>query len=133
MGIVLAKLLMIFFILWYAMCPMSGAIAAGPDTSVTSDADPLRLSATVQEGVGGRVTSASGAPMANVFVQASSIDGPRAIPDIAVFTDPEGRYSWKLSPGTYELIFMRDGRELTRKQAVVRPNEVTPLHVEQPD
>jgi hypothetical protein len=111
---------------------MTAVIAAGPDTGVTSDADPSLPAASLQQGVGGRVTSASGAPIANVFVQAHSISGPRAIPDIAVFTDSAGHYFWKLDPGTYELTFMRDGRELVRKLVVVRPNELTRLDVESP-
>jgi hypothetical protein len=117
--------------LWCVVYPMAAVVAAGPDSSVSSD-DPKgdRPAATVQEGVGGRVTSASGAPVANVFVQARSLGGPRAIPDIAIMTDAAGRYFWKLAPGRYELSFMRDGRELTRKRVVVRPNELTRLDIE---
>jgi hypothetical protein len=114
------------------MYPMAAVIAAGPDTGVTSDADPSLPATTLQEGVGGRVTSTSGTPMADVFVQARSISGPRAIPDIAVFTDSAGQYFWKLNPGTYELTFMQDGQELVRKRVVVRPNEVARLDVKSP-
>jgi hypothetical protein len=117
--------------LWCVMHPMTAVVAAGPDSSVSSD-DPEgdRPAASDQEGVGGRVTSASGAPVANVFVQARSLGGPRAIPDIAIMTDAAGRYFWKLAPGRYELSFMRDGRELMRKRVVVRPNELTRLDIE---
>jgi hypothetical protein len=118
--------------LWCVMYPTAAIIAASPDTGVTSDADPSPPAATLQEGVGGRVTSAFGAPIANVFVQARSISGPRAVPDIAVYTDSAGHYSWKLDPGVYELTFMQDGRELVRKRVVVRPNELTRLDIKSP-
>ena len=120
--------------LWCVISLMTAVMAAGPESSVTSDDDPdvdrTLPAATIEEGVGGRVTSASGAPVANVFVQARSLGGPRAIPDIAVMTDSAGEYFWKLTAGRYELTFMRDGRELVRKQVVVRPNELTRLDIE---
>lgn len=116
--------------LWCVTCPLAPVIAADPETGVTSETDTAPPAATVQEGVAGRITSASGAPMADVFVQARSLGGPRAIPDLAVVTDADGRFFWKLAPGTYELTFMRDGHELARRSVVVQPNATTRLDVE---
>ena len=113
--------------LWCVMYPMSAAVGADPDSSATSDRS--LPAATIHQGVSGRVTSASGAPMANVFVQARSLDGLRAIPDIAIMTDSAGHYLWDLAAGRYELTFMRDGRELVRKRVVVRQNELIRLDV----
>lgn len=115
-------------ILWCVIYPMTATLGSDAESSVTSDRSVP--AATVHQGVSGRVTSASGAPMANVFVQARSLDGPRAIPELAVMTDSGGRYIWELSAGHYELTFMRDGRELVRKRVVVRQNALTRLDVE---
>lgn len=112
------------------MCSAAAAEGANQERPVSSEGQSA--GATTQQGIGGRVTGPSGAPIANVFVQASALDGPRAIPDIAVMTDSAGKYVWNLAPGRYRLTFMRDGRELAQREVIVRPNELTALDLAVP-
>jgi hypothetical protein len=126
----LANRAAVILALCYVTCPVASVIAGDPETGVTSETDAAPAAETVQEGVGGRVTSASGAPLADVFVQAHSPGGQRPVPDLAIITDADGRFFWKLAPGSYELSFMRDGRELARRRVMVHPNRTTRLDVE---
>jgi hypothetical protein len=82
------------------------------------------------EGVQGRVTFANGKPAAQVFVQARPL-GPSGppVPDIGIFTDSAGRYSWPLPPGRFELTFVHEGKKLTTRRITVGRTGVTPLDV----
>ncbi len=57
-----------------------------------------------KEGVSGRITDRQGHPVAGVFVHPRSLDKPApAIPEIAIVSDANGHYAWRLPPGKYEL------------------------------
>jgi hypothetical protein len=91
----------------------------------------LSASAThAAEGVQGRVTFANGKPATQVFVQARPLgpSGP-AVPDIGIFTDGAGRYSWPLPPGRFELTFVHQGKKLTTRSVTVGRSGVTRLDV----
>ena len=115
-----------------AVPTMTASQAAGPDDrSVSSESSSATPS--VREGVRGRVTSASGKPVSEVFVQARSLDRPApAIPDIAIMTDQAGNYSWPLASGRYEFSFIHQGRTLATRQVTVGRNRVTSLNVQFP-
>jgi hypothetical protein len=55
--------------------------------------------------VSGIVRDPAGRPVAGALVTATSLDRPpRPVPELAVFTDPAGRYDWpSLAPGRYEM------------------------------
>lgn len=91
--------------------------AGGPDTSVSGQpGDPGgKATGAVVEGV---VTDAAGKPVAGAVVMPKSADTPpQAVPEKAVFTDEQGRYTWTLSPGKYTLSISHNGA-VTETEAV---------------
>jgi hypothetical protein len=77
------------------------ATKMGPGESpVTSD----HGEATAPGSVKGAVHSMDGRPVVAVMVVATSLDEPpRAVPEVAVVTDGDGRFEWPLKPGRYRL------------------------------
>ena len=54
--------------------------------------------------VTGHVTEPGGRPVSGVLITPRSLDDPPpAVPELAVFTNDDGRYEWSLPPGNYEL------------------------------
>ncbi|MCL4187551.1 MAG: carboxypeptidase regulatory-like domain-containing protein [Rhodobacteraceae bacterium] len=82
-----------------AAAVLAGCVPA--DHAVT---DPGPGPGGAAEGVEGRVTDARGRPVAGAFVEARGT-GPRPnpVPEIAVFTDGDGRYRWFLPAGSYAI------------------------------
>jgi len=82
------------------------------------------------QGVQGHIAFANGKPATQVFVQARSLDRPApAIPDIGIFTDGAGNYSWPLPPGRFELTFIHQERKLGTRKVTVERSGVTRLDV----
>ncbi len=80
------------------------------------------------QGVEGRITDRHGRPVGGALVTPKSLDEPSPpIPEIAIVSDEEGRYAWRLPPGRYEISVSAEGYRGAAKQAVVRPGEVTRL------
>lgn len=80
--------------------PTASARALPTQSPVEATPSPPAAVAT------GVVRDASWAPVPNVMVGATSLDSPsKGVPELAVFSDSAGRYSWPavLAPGTYEL------------------------------
>ena len=92
--------------------PGAGSVPAtgGDDVAVSSDV-PASASATTQaRGVDGKVTDEAGRPVTAALVTPTSLDTPsKAIPEVAVFTDDEGAYSWVLPAGRYRITVTADG------------------------
>ena len=85
------------------------------------------------QGVQGNIAFANGKPATQVFVQARSLERPApAIPDIGIFTDGAGNYSWPLPPGSFELTFIHQGRKLATRKVTVQRSGVTRLDVRLP-
>jgi hypothetical protein len=102
------------------------AMSAGPVGSITSETGPV--AAALDQGIAGTVTNEAGEPIAEVFVQATSLDANSPpIPDIAIMTDAEGRFGWPLRPGAYRLTFILDGREIGEAEAVVEAGHVSDI------
>ena len=80
------------------------------DAAVSSD-DAAGGSATTQaNGVDGRVSDQQGIPVTGALVTPTSLDTPsKAIPEVAVFTNDEGRYSWVLPAGRYRITVTAGG------------------------
>ena len=79
----------------------------------------------LQEGVVGQVTTSDGRPVKGAFVQPRSLGDPSPrIPEIAILTDTEGRYTWPLFPGTYEISVSAEGYRREVKQVAVETGQV---------
>jgi hypothetical protein len=81
----------------------------GPDTSVSGQpgAAPGKATGAVVEGV---ITDAAGKPLVGAVVMPKSVDTPpKAVPEMAVFTNEQGRYRWTLAPGKYVLSVSHNG------------------------
>ena len=79
----------------------------------------------LQEGVVGRVTTSDVRPVKGAFIQPRSLDDPSPrIPEIAILTDTDGRYTWPLFPGTYEISVSAEGYQREVKQVVVKTGQV---------
>jgi len=106
---------------------VASAMAAGPVDSVNSASGSVATS--LDQGIAGTVTNEAGEPVAEVFVRAASLDSNSPIPDIAILTDAEGRFSWPLQPGTYRLTFYLDGTVVGEAEATVEAARVSDIDV----
>lgn len=78
--------------------------ACQPGGESPTSGDSPSSSAVVATAVHGVVQDASGKPVTGVMVAAVSTDMPaRAVPELAVVTDPAGLFEWPLPPGRYRL------------------------------
>jgi hypothetical protein len=108
---------------------MNAQIPDGPDAPVSGQ--PGQLSGAMVGGlVQGTVVDKDGRPLTHVVVTPQSTDTPpQPVPEIAVFTDDQGRYQWSLAPGAYTLTFVHDGYAPLIKAVNVASNHPTPLDV----
>lgn len=84
--------------------------------------------AGVTEGVKGRVTAADGRPIADALVVPKSLDEPtKAIPEMAVITNEDGRYQWRLFPGDYMISVSAEGYQAASKKVTVEPKKAVIL------
>ena len=101
----------------------------GPDAPVTGGPGQAS-SAAPRGGVRGTVVDAGGKPLAGVLVTPQSTDTPpRAVPELAVMTDQDGRFQWPLPPGNYTLSFARDGYAAATQAVVVKEDQPASLKV----
>ena len=79
-----------------------GAVEASSDSSAGRRDGPTGLT--------GQVTDTGGQPLGEVLVQPVGIgESPQPVPEIAVFTGNDGRYTWRLRPGAYLVTASRAG------------------------
>jgi hypothetical protein len=107
---------------------LAGCVGGHPDGPVSTDGrtglSPLR------EGLAGRVLSPDRSPVAGALVQPRSLDTPGTrIPELAVVTDREGHYEWRLDPGEYEITVSADGYRRSVVKATVRRGRTTTLDI----
>lgn len=96
-----------------------------PDPSPTASPSPTALV------VSGTVLDAVGHPVAGATVLFA--DSPVAVPDIAVLTDDEGRFSLAApAPGHYELLVNAAGHGEKRIDAEAGAGKRVPLSIELP-
>jgi hypothetical protein len=111
----------------------ASAAAAMVAAALGAPPGPVAAAAAAQastQGLTGRVVSKDGRPVAGVLVlpQAAGADsGP--IPDIAVFTDADGRFTWRLKPGRYNVSFLVDGRVRARETVAIAAERATAITV----
>jgi hypothetical protein len=81
----------------------------GDDAPVSSD-DAGGSVTTPAQGVDGQVSNQDGGPVPGALVTPVSLDTPsKAIPEVAVFTNDQGRFSWVLPAGRYRITVTADG------------------------
>ncbi|WP_420121356.1 carboxypeptidase-like regulatory domain-containing protein [Nakamurella sp.] len=82
----------------------------GEDAPVSTDGAVGALGTAQARSVDGAVTDQDGRPVTGALVTPTSLDTPStAIPEVAVFTDDQGRYSWVLPMGRYRLTVTANG------------------------
>jgi hypothetical protein len=97
------------------------------DRPVSSD-PRARDGAGIVEGVIGYVTARDGSPIVGALVQPQALDVPRPpIPDLAVLTNSEGWYQWRLFPGTYTLVVSAQGYQSAAQVVTVHAGETARL------
>lgn len=85
----------------------------------------------ITEGVKGRVTASDGRPIRDALVVPKSLDEPtKAIPELAVITDENGRYQWRLFPGDYLISVSAEGYQAASKKVTVEPKQAMTLDFE---
>lgn len=95
----------------------------GQDEPVISEEKKDREKQPV-EGVSGRVTAASGHPIAGARVHPQPVgDSSPAVPEMLIVTDEDGRYTWRLHPAEYEITVSAPGYRDSVKRVVVRAGE----------
>lgn len=110
-----ASIVLAAVVSWPAM-----AMGDTRDAPTSDDNPPPPRAGPVSIGVAGQVRARTGTPLRGVVVLVRSLDTPPPpIPDIANATDADGRYRWNLSPGRYELTFVRDGTPIAKREVVV--------------
>jgi hypothetical protein len=96
------------------------------DSPVTTPGRANGGPSAISEGVTGRIADAGGGPIAGALVQPKSLDeNARAIPEIAIVSDGEGRYVWRLFAGRYELAVSAAGYNAAAAQVTVNAGQVT--------
>lgn len=110
------------------LTPVPGE-STDPNRPVSSEDATSTEQPAVSQGVAGVVVATSGAPIADVFVQAVPADaaaGP--VPEIAIVTDERGRYHWPLPPGRYLLSVAPAGFGAQVKEVVIAPQRLADLN-----
>lgn len=93
--------------------------ACGGETGSSDAGEPPGPATTASATISGVVVDAGGRPVDGALVQPKSLDDPpRPVPELAVFSGPDGRYEWQLPAGRYEFSATKDTRTGT-------PSEVT--------
>lgn len=85
------------------------ALDAPTSDSGLGDKDPGPKVETIREGVTGIVLDVSGAPLAGVLVQPTSLGRGGPVPEMAVMSGPDGRFTWRLGPGHYRFDAITEG------------------------
>ena len=100
---------------------------AQSDMSMRDDRQP-RPRLAIMEGVEGRVTDTMGRPVVDALITPTSLDTPsQAIPDIAIVTDQEGHYAWRLLPGNYMIAVFANGYVRAAQPVTVKAHETAIL------
>jgi len=93
-----------------------------------SDDRQLGPRRSIMEGVQGRVTDTMGHPVVGALITPTSLDTPsQAIPDIAIVTDQEGHYAWRLLPGNYMIAVFANGYVRAAQPVTVKAHETAQL------
>jgi hypothetical protein len=99
-----------------------------PNAPVTSGPAGELTQQPLSEGIAGRVTGPSGAPVEGALIQVRSLDPAGApIPEMAVISTADGSYQWRLRPGSYELTATHQTLAPVSERAEVYSDQVSRL------
>lgn len=106
---------------------VGGAGTADGGDAPVSSADAVGGSASTRaHGVDGKVVDQEGNPVPGALVTPTSLDMPaRAVPEVAVFTNDQGRYSWVLPVGRYRITVTANGQEVSGETEVPESGTAT--------
>lgn len=110
------------------MVLLFGFSACGKESLVSSAGNSASHTKGINEGVVGRVTTSDLHPIAGAFLQVRSLGYTAYSPDIAILTNQDGWYQWRLPPGMYDLSVSAQGYRSAMKRLTVRRGEVVTLH-----
>jgi hypothetical protein len=103
----------------------SGAFGYGDLDKPVTSSDQGASRPGIASGVVGRVTDPDGRPVEGALIQPRSLVDPSPpIPEIAIVSDGDGRYTWSLFPGTYEISVSAEGYHRARKQVTIKAGQV---------
>jgi hypothetical protein len=89
---------------------------------VTAHAQPI------DEGVVGRIAAEDGRALAGALVVPVPLgSAPPPIPEIAIVSESNGRYTWRLPPGEYEIVVTLEGYQRATRRVAVIAGEVAVL------
>jgi hypothetical protein len=109
------------------LCGLAVCANVDEDRSVISS-DQSGPGPDVRQGVAGRVTTSDHLPVKGAFIQPRSLDDPSPpIPEIAILTDDEGRYTWPLLPGNYLISVSVEGCQRASKHVAIESGQVVKL------
>lgn len=99
-----------------------------PDTPVTRP-DVAADTGAIREGVSGNIVAEDGSPLGGAFVVPVALDEePPPIPEIAILSESNGRYTWPLRPGNYEIVVTLEGYRRATERVTVSAGEVAVLN-----
>jgi hypothetical protein len=105
----------------------AAAFVGDGDTPVSNEDDTAASQGQLQ-GLRGTITGPNGRRIAGALVTPQSVDVPaKAVPELAVLSDDDGRYEWTLDPGKYEITVSADGYQTQTKNVTVEPGDAAPL------
>ena len=119
--------LLVGLIVTCAVCAL-GQTSDDPDQPIGSATQ--EATGRIAQGVMGRVTDRTGAPVVDARMIAVSLDEPsRAVPEIAILSDAQGQFAWPLPPGSYRVTALSGERELASEVVEVAPGTTTRLEM----
>jgi Carboxypeptidase regulatory-like domain len=143
-GVVTLLLLLLALTACGASTPTSGSgdQMNTPHTSDGASAAPGGMDSPVQGQPGqpggpavgsvveGVVTDASGKPVVGASVVPQSVDTPpQAVPELGVFTNEQGHFSWSLQPGKYVFAINANGVTTTTEPVTVSKDQPAKVNV----
>lgn len=114
-----------------ATVAVATASVVGGDRPVSSDDPGQSASRDAVMGTVTGVVTRGAAPVVGAAVLPRSLDDPsQPIPELAVETDADGRYSWRLRPGRYELaVHEGEGEAVVTRPVTVTAGETATLDI----
>ncbi len=115
-----------------SLAPPTGGSAPAtraPGVVGSDDADAAGGAVVSRSGVGGRVTTAAGAPVATATISRSPVGSRGPVTQEVVVTDADGRWFWPLPAGTWEVSITAQGLRAAAERVTVAPDRRTTLDV----
>jgi hypothetical protein len=106
--------------------PTPGAGSGDVVSSVSPSSDVGPGATASATGVGGRVSTAAGAPVPTATVVRTPVGASGPLTQQAAVTDLDGRYFWPLTPGAWDIrIEAPGGQSLTQRVVIVEGQRAT--------